>query len=153
MRAFRKRPWAELVVNMTPLIDVVFLIIIFFILLINFSELHIRNVKLPKADEARESQVDKRLKIPITIKTDGFIFLDRKRVPLEDLARALKEKRAVQHGLTIEIRADEDVPYETIKQVMIKMAQAQISKIEFSTYQEEPIPLDMEVRDESKLSI
>lgn len=142
MRTLRKRPWAELMVNMTPLIDVVFLIIIFFIIMINFTELHIRNVPLPRADEAGKSHVEKRHKIPITIKSDDLIFLDRKRILMEDLVGVLKQKRAAHGVQTIEIRADENVPYALIKQVMIKMAQATISTIEFATYTEEPGPLE-----------
>ena len=144
MRAHRKRPWAELVVNMTPLIDVVFLIIIFFIIMINFSERHIRNVALPNADEAKKSHIEKKFKIPITIKSKDVIFLERTKVSLSDLAGRLSSDIVNKNTVTIEVRADESVPYQVIKEVMIKMAQAQISKIEFSTYQDEPTPLAKE---------
>jgi len=55
VRAFRKREWASFVVNMTPLIDVVFLIIIFFIMIMSFYEFLPKNVILPNADEAKPS--------------------------------------------------------------------------------------------------
>lgn len=152
MRAFRKRPWAELMVNMTPLIDVVFLLIIFFILMINFTEMNIRNVLLPKADEARESRTDKLLKIPITIRTDGKLYLDRRLVRLEDLGAALAQKLAVRKRLVMEIRADEELPYEYIKKVMMAMARANISEIEFATFQDAPVPLEKDGPDESPVS-
>ncbi|MEL0083145.1 MAG: biopolymer transporter ExbD, partial [Gammaproteobacteria bacterium] len=66
MRAYRKRPWARLVVDMTPLIDVIFLIIIFFIILINFSQVHIRNVILPNADQAYVSDNRNRQQLLVT---------------------------------------------------------------------------------------
>jgi biopolymer transport protein ExbD len=144
MRAHRKRPWAELVVNMTPLIDVVFLIIIFFIIMINFSERHIRNVALPNADEAEKSQIEQRFKIPLTIKSKEVIFLERTKVSLDDLAARLASGIVNKEIVTIQVRADESVPYEVIKEVMIKMAQVNISKIEFSTYRDEPTPLTKE---------
>lgn len=144
MRAHRKRPWAELVVNMTPLIDVVFLIIIFFIIMINFSERHIRNVMLPNADEAEKSLIEQKFKIPLTIKSKDLIFLERAKVPLDQLADRLASDVVNKKNVTIQIRADASVPYEVIKKVMVKMAQVHLSKIEFSTYQEEPIPLGKE---------
>ena len=144
MRAHRKRPWAQLVVNMTPLIDVVFLIIIFFIIMINFSERHIRNVALPNADEAEKSNIEKKFKIPLTIKSKDVIFLERTKVSLSELAGRLSSDIVNNKTVTIEIRADESVPYEVIKEVLIKMAQVNISKIEFSTYRGEPTPLAKE---------
>ena len=38
MRTHRKREWSSLSVNMVPLINVIFLITIFIVMLINFSE-------------------------------------------------------------------------------------------------------------------
>ena len=58
MRTYRKREWSSLVVNMTPLINVIFLITVFMIIMINFSEVFLREVNLPKADEAKEVKDD-----------------------------------------------------------------------------------------------
>ena len=52
MRAYRKRRWTSIAVNMTPLIDVVFLIIIFFIMIMNVTDVLSSKVTLPLADEA-----------------------------------------------------------------------------------------------------
>ena len=141
MRAYKKRPWAELVVNMTPLIDVVFLIIIFFIILINVSEMHIRELNLPKADLARESRIEKRNKIPVIIKSEDVIFLERKSISTNKLPDILKEKYSDPAFITVQIRADEDIPYETVKKVMLLLAGININRVEFSTLQEQPEPL------------
>ena len=53
MLAYRKRKWSSLSVNMVPLINVIFLITIFIVMMINFSEVLIKRVNLPKADEAK----------------------------------------------------------------------------------------------------
>ena len=132
MRAYRKRPWAAMAVNMTPLIDVVFLIIIFFIIMINFSEMHIRKVELPKADEVRQSKVDKQLKMLIVIKSKDMILLERKKIQVAHLAEALNSGQNLPQDITITIQAEKNVPYEVIKDVMHKLSLANISKIEFS---------------------
>lgn len=142
MHTRRNRPWAALAVNMTPLIDVVFLIIIFFIIMINFSEMHIREVNLPKADEARQSLEAKNQKISITIKSDDMIYLQRKKIGIHDLAEALRGSHKRPEQMTVQIRADKDVPYKVLKQVMITLARAHYSKIEFSTLKRQPDPLE-----------
>ena len=141
MRAYRKRPWTAMAVNMTPLIDVVFLIIIFFILLINFSEMHIREINLPKADEAVESRVDEKLIIPIVAKAKDAVFLGSKKIALSDLDKALRARRIDPEAITVQIRADENVPYEVIREILYRLSLAKIRNIEFSTLKEPPMPL------------
>lgn len=138
MRAYRKRRWSPLAVNMTPLIDVVFLIIIFFIIMINFSEMHIRKINFPKADETRASKVDKRLKIPLVIKSENMVFLDRTKIEPARLSSILKSKDGVPRDLTMVIQADENVPFSVIKTVMRQLSNANVAKIEFSTLKDSP---------------
>jgi len=147
MRAFRKRPWAGLTVDMTPLIDVVFLIIIFFIILINFSEMHLHNVRLPKADEAHPSRVTEDAKVTITVKGRDVIFLERQKLQVRDLSALLRKSHADPAKLTIQIRANENVPYEIIRQIMLELAHSGIAKVEFSAWQETPERLDEELHD------
>lgn len=144
----KKRNWAALSVNMTPLIDVVFLIIIFFIILINFSEKHIREVQLPKADEARPSQTDKTQKVLLVIKSDELIFLQRKKVDLPQLSKALMDAHPHPLQMTVQIRADKDIPYAVLKKVMATLAKAGYSKIELSTLKDAPDPLGKDGSDE-----
>jgi len=142
MRAFRRRPWASFSVDLTPLIDVIFLIIIFFIIMINFSEMHLHNVRLPKADEARRSHVAQDAKLPITIKTQDVILFERKRIQVRDLPAVLRMRHADPAKLTIQIRANENVPYEVIKQILVELAHTGIAKVEFSAWQETAEPFD-----------
>ncbi len=140
MRAYRKRPWAALFVNMTPLIDVVFLIIIFFIIMINFSEVHLRAVNLPKADEATKRHVENRLKIPITIKSEDLMFWQRQRLYLSELPDIVKG-RVDTRDITVQIRANNDVDYAVVKKVLFHLALLHIEKIEFATIDGVPDPL------------
>ncbi len=131
MRTHRKRPWAALTVNMTPLIDVVFLIIIFFIIMINFSEMHLKNVNLPKADESKTSDIELKSKIHLTIRSADEVFLERKKVSLENLVGILRHRLTNPKDTTVQLRADENVTYDVIEKIMIKVALAHINKIEF----------------------
>jgi len=140
MRAYRKRPWTAMAVDLTPLIDVVFLIIIFFIIMINFSEMHIRKLNLPKAEETTASTIDKRLKIELTIKSEDIVLLDRSKIEVSQLHRIYQIRPDLPRDLTAIIQADENVPYRTIKNAMHQLSLANVSKIEFSTLKGKPSP-------------
>ena len=141
MRAYRKRPGTSVIVDMTPLIDVVFLIIIFFIILINFSEIHLRSVNLPKADKEEKSRVENKLKIPITIKSENLVFWERQQLDLKDLPAIIKRLNVDPRDITVQIRANENVAYEVIKKVMMKLTVLHINKVEFAASPETPDPL------------
>lgn len=149
MRAFRRRPWASLTVNMTPLIDVVFLIIIFFIIMINFSEMFIREVNLPRADEARHSRVDRKLLLPILIKSEEKVFLKGHQIDVSLLSDMVKRTYPYPKNYTIQIRADENVSYRVINRIMRELARLHIDRIEFSTWKEEPEPIGKGLNDEA----
>jgi len=148
MRAYRKRPWSSLMVNMTPLIDVVFLIIIFFIIMINFSDLLLREVALPRADESRELRDNRETEICITVKSERYIFLGRKRVSIEGLEDDLSRKVLNPGKTTVRLRGDEDLPYDVIQKVMERVALTGVTRIEFSTRKEPVTPLEKDVNDE-----
>jgi len=149
MRAYRKREWSSLVINMTPLIDVVFLIIIFFIMMMTFSDVLIRKVTLPKADKSTELRQNIIKRIAITVKSEKVVFVDRKKVDLYELEEHLKNELPNPGKSTVQLRGDENLPYDTIQKVMGKIALAGITLIEFSTKKEEATPLKREQQNET----
>ena len=141
MRVTQKRTWTEIAVNMTPLIDVVFLIIIFFILMINFSEMHLRDVNLPKADQAQEKGMGQKSLFQIIIKSKDEILLDGRHVSLENLAPALRKGLGSGSPKGVQIQGDEKIPYALIRGVLQKVSTSGIGKIEFTTLIQSPEPL------------
>jgi biopolymer transport protein ExbD len=131
VRAYRKREWASFVVNMTPLIDVVFLIIIFFIMIMSFYEFLPKNVLLPTADEARPNTEVKECSITIT--AEEYVLLGNQRVSVSDLEQVVRARFPDPRGHTVELRGDENVPFAILQEVMQKIAQAGISRIHFAT--------------------
>lgn len=149
MRTYRKRAWSSLTVNLTPLINVIFLITIFIIMMINFSEVLIRRVNLPRADEAQEIKEQVIKKISIIVKSEGLIYLGRRRVSLESLEDALWQTVRHPQRSTVQFRGDENIPYNIVQKVMQKIAALGITRIEFSTRKEAVIPLEKDVSDEA----
>jgi len=148
MRAYRKRPWSSLVMNVTPLIDVIFLLIIFFLLTINFSEVIMRRVTLPKADEARELRQFDARKISVTIRSDHAVFVGLKSVPLQSLddglEEAFRELSLFPRNAAIMLLADQNVDYEVVQTAMQKIALLGVTRIEFSTLKDAVPPFGKE---------
>ena len=139
MRAYRKRKWSPLTVNMIPLINVIFLINIFIVMMINFSEVLIKKVTLPKADEAKEVTELLTKKIIITVKSEDTLFIGRTRIVPDDLEHAIRKMVPYPQGSTVQLRGEENIPYEVIQKVMLKLAALGITRIEFSA-SKEPVP-------------
>lgn len=74
---------------MTPLIDVVFNLMIYFLLTMNFSMAPALKLDLPKAGSAKESESKTILKVEIS--KDGRIFVDGKEQTIETLDNVLKQ--------------------------------------------------------------
>ena len=149
MRTHRKRKWSSLTVNMIPLINVIFLINIFIVMMINFSEVLIKRVTLPKADEAKQSTEQLIQKILVTVKSEDVLFLGRTRVTLDDLEYAIRKTVPYHQGSTVQLRGEENVTYDVVEQVMLKIAALGITRIEFSASKEPVPPLERDVKDEN----
>ncbi len=148
MRTYRKREWSSLTVNMVPLINVIFLITIFIVMMINFSEVILKKVNLPKADEAREVKEQIIRKILITVKSEDLIFLGNKRVSLDNLEHMLWQIVHDPQGSTVQLRGEENLTYDVVQKVMQIVATLGITRIEFSTRKEAVTPLEKDVENE-----
>jgi len=113
-------------INVTPLVDVMLVLLTVFIvtapLLMNAVQ-----VKLPKA--AATTVISKLKNVRVSVTEDGTIYLDRTIIDgnLELELRQLKGGGEV----SIEILADEKVPYGYVARVMAQVQRAGISKFSF----------------------
>jgi len=131
VRTYRKREWTSIAVNMTPLIDVVFLIIIFFIMIMNVTDVISSKVTLPVADESKETRGIEDLSI--IVQSENIFYIGLRQVPLSNIRETIKRKYPNPKDQTVQLRADEDVPYETVRKIMQEIAAAGITRINFST--------------------
>ncbi|MGD1850509.1 MAG: ExbD/TolR family protein [Cyanophyceae cyanobacterium] len=103
-------------INLTPMVDVLFSILAFFIVSTLFlSRWQGLPVTLPEASES-VGQVPP--EVTVTIQTDGAIALDRQPVALENLAAQVLEKRRDNKPLVVAINADEQVSHGQVVRVM-----------------------------------
>lgn len=104
--------------NMTPLIDVVFLLLIFFLVATRFEqEDRELDVVLPSASEAKPMTVAPE-ELFVNIAKDGKIFVGGKVLSEEELLRLLEQTAVNRVGQSVIIRADERVQFFYVAMVM-----------------------------------
>ena len=111
----RRRRRRETLVDLTPLIDIVFQLLIFFLLTATFQETPSFKVKLPKA---KNTDVTKEPKaVVVTLGSDGTYAIDGKTVDSAELEKRLC--LAAQGDSTgVSIKADESTPHKYVVEVM-----------------------------------
>ncbi len=121
-------------VNMTPLIDVVFLLIIFFLVASHFiRNEQLEQVELPLATQGKNED-EAASRIVVTVATDKRLILGGHEATVDEIERKLQFV-AEQHGAgatELRIRADRSVPYSTVEPLLLAAARSGISKVRFA---------------------
>ena len=111
----KERHFYQLQAPLTSLIDIVFLLLIYFLLTTNFMVDEGINIQLPQAD-ATSPQTEK--EITIYINKSGKVFLENREVPLNQLFQYLKEKIGQRKDLPVVIKADRSIILNNAVRVM-----------------------------------
>ncbi len=125
-------------VNLTPLIDVVFILLIFFMVSTTFQKESQIKIELPQAS-GQPAEERKEL-LEIVIDADGRYFIDQQQVvntQLDTLKRAIVKYLGDQTDVPVVIRADKRTPYESVVRAMDASAQLGLAKMSLATSQPE----------------
>ncbi len=102
-------------INITPLIDVLFLLLIFFMVSSTFIEKPGIDLTLPQAKTAELSKTEDTI---VSVDKDGNIFINAKKVPSDKLENKLASIQLEKHEDQLVLQADENVPYKVIVFIM-----------------------------------
>ncbi len=145
---FNDRDDEELQINLTPLIDVVFLLLIFFMVSTTFSKESQFHIKLPEASNEPTEPQNNLLEIEINSEGDFAVKGPRERAAkrlvnrkIETLTAALKTAAAGDRDLIVVIRADRRTPHEAVVNAMDMSRRLGYLNITFST-RERSAPTD-----------
>jgi biopolymer transport protein ExbD len=125
-------------VDLTPMIDVVFILLIFFMVSTTFQKESQIKIELPEASGAPAEERKELLEI--VIDADGRYFIDQQQVvntELDTLKRAIQNYLGEQKDLPVVIRADRMTPYESVVRAMDATAQLGLVKMSLATSQPE----------------
>jgi biopolymer transport protein ExbD len=120
--------------NVTPLIDVVFLLIIFFLVSSHLVQQETQvELALPAAASGREIAESKIARVTINLLRGGELLLGSESVEVEQVSRRLKvERRRTSGDLEVRIRADRAVPYRYVEPILVACVRAQIWNVSFA---------------------
>ena len=124
---FRNEEEENFSLDLTPLVDVVFLLLIFFMVSTVFVDFKRRiDISLPTSKVSIPDETPKALELEITI--DKQVFLNGNKVSLKSLESALKKIDVDKKKAAI-IRADKNLPYGDVIKVMGMLQSVQILDI------------------------
>jgi biopolymer transport protein ExbD len=114
-------------IEMVPMIDCMFLLLVFFIYAMLSMAVH-RGlpVNLPASSTVK---IDKKLILAVTIKADGSIFVDKEPVELERVTTVLQAKAAGQDQPGVLLFADRTLAYQSLFRVLDRIRQAGLNSI------------------------
>ena len=116
--------------NITPLIDVVFLLVIFFLVATHFAhQEQVEAVELPVASSVNDEQeMPRRLTVSIT--AEGQMFVKGRAVDTLVIERMIREDTKEQSAdYEVRIRGDQRVTYERVEPVLLACLKAGVTKI------------------------
>jgi biopolymer transport protein ExbD len=119
-------------VNLTPMIDIVFLLIIFFMVGTKFTELERKiGLQVPQVNNAGALTTAPEKKV-VSVYRDGTITLDHQEVTPEELTALLRAARREYADLGVLVRGDENGRLQTVATVLSACTQAGISRMGIS---------------------
>lgn len=122
---------AELGINLTPMVDVVFLLLIFFLAATTFANEEVAlDLRLPQAKSGQDGKGDRPL--VVNVLADGRLHVDGREVSMEALRQKLQaagERNAEQAVL---VRGDQQAQFGIGVQVLDACRLAKIKKVDFA---------------------
>ncbi len=128
-----RRPAPEPIsqINVTPLVDVMLVLLVIFILTAPFLGSAIK-LDLPRASSGAPAAPTEQTLL-LELDRQGQTLLNGQPVSAEQLARGLAEVAASRPGVELQLRADQAVPYGQVVQMLALAQQAGIARIGFVT--------------------
>ena len=123
---FLKHSEEELSINITSMIDVIFILLIFFMVSTQFKKASLP-LDLPRSEETAESEQQDSTKV-LTVNANQM-ELDGKIVSLEELEPILEKMYSENQNLALSLECERTVEFERIVQILTKIQNAGISRI------------------------
>ncbi len=131
---FRSRAQPEAAgFQVAPMIDVVFLLLIFFLVTWNFARQETElDVKVPTAREGKENRRAMG-EVILNVRADGTIVMNRRTFTPEELQSALTRIAEMYPDQAVVLRGDENTEYRNIVDVLDICRSANIWNVAFAT--------------------
>ena len=138
MKVHAQRRQYGLRFGITPLIDVVFLLIIFFLVASHFiRNERVEAVQLPETRNRPESTEESAHRLVVTITADQTLHVSGKAVPLAEVETLIAAGQADAKGprrgtFEVQIRCDRTVPFRVVEPLLLACARNRVSSVKYS---------------------
>ncbi|MCK5057176.1 MAG: biopolymer transporter ExbD [Candidatus Aminicenantes bacterium] len=127
---FRSRPRRKVFLNITSLIDVLFLLLIFLMVSTTFLEQPGIKLELP---EAQSAAIIEQKGFTLFVNKAGTIFLNDTEIAIEDLEAKIKEVLPKMKKSTIILKADQDLSHGLVVRLMDIVKKSGVKKLVIGT--------------------
>ena len=121
---------AQTEIQMTPLIDMVFILLIFFVVTTSFVSETGLDIQRPQSSSSETLPHEN---IPVAIGADGRITADGRRIGLLSIRPFLQKRLRTQPGLAVVLVADKAVSVDRVVRVMDEVRSAGINEVALAT--------------------
>jgi biopolymer transport protein ExbD len=131
---FRRRREEEVSITLTPLIDVVFLLLIFFMVSTTFDKTAELQIELPQAS-AEPVEAPPRV-LEVAVNAQGTYFINGQQVTgttIDSLLRALVKTVGRDRDMPVILRADATTPHQAVVTAMDAVAQLGMNRLSIAT--------------------
>ncbi len=120
--------------NVTSLIDIVFLLIIFFLVASHVARSDATEpVELPEAAEFQDTEDEAPRRLVVTVRADRSLSVAGKQVTLGDIEIMLQEVAGNERELfEVRIRSDRTATYAEVEPILLACARNGISRVGFA---------------------
>jgi biopolymer transport protein ExbD len=131
---FEGRRRSSQVPNLTPLIDIVFLLLVFFMLTSHFVQEQALNIDLPVADSGEVVTED--IQLEVVLDAEGHFLIDDHFVDAEDLEGVLAQHLAEREERLVRVRGDRGAPLGLAVTVLDAARKAGATAVDIVTEQQ-----------------
>ena len=126
-------------INLTSLIDVVFLLLIFFMVTTVFRKERKRTIEWVTAEAMKKIDEKRKNILHIWVEPDGTVFINDQIVPHDNIDEVVRPLYSENRELVVALRGDRDVPYSEINSITKQLQASGAVRVTFATRVEQRV--------------
>ena len=119
-------------INVTPLVDVVLVLLIIFMVITPLLQRGVA-VQLPKARLV--SELKRGDPIVLSVTPDGRSWIEKREVPRSELAEALRVELAARPGAPLVVKGDKDLQYGEMRKIILEVSRTRVAGVSLAATQ------------------
>jgi biopolymer transport protein TolR len=120
-------------INVTPLVDVVLVLLIIFMVITPLLQRG-KAVQLPKAKLVSELKKGGD-PILLSVTSDGRTWIDKKEIPRKELADGLVAEMAAKPGAPVIMKGDKELDYKVVREVILEVTKTRVMGVSLAATQ------------------